>query len=114
MPGLLSSENINGVYIPVGLLIFGTYIVKKEWLPYAVAVAAVLAAFKLYGNRKIFLFEPEFRAETLKLLAEPKKILKPNEFQEFELKEKTILSHNTAMCVVWKTSWRALQLLTSL
>lgn len=26
-----------------------------------------------------------------------RKVLKPNEFQEFELKEKTILTHNTAM-----------------
>lgn len=30
-------------------------------------------------------------------VAEPKKSLKPDIFQEFELKEKTILSHNTAM-----------------
>jgi cytochrome-b5 reductase len=29
--------------------------------------------------------------------AAPRKVLKPNEFQQFELKEKTILSHNTAM-----------------
>jgi len=28
-----------------------------------------------------------------------RKVLKPTEFQEFELKEKTILSHNTAMYV---------------
>lgn len=28
---------------------------------------------------------------------EPKKALKPTIFQEYELKEKTILSHNTAM-----------------
>jgi cytochrome-b5 reductase len=28
---------------------------------------------------------------------EVKKVLKPAVFQEFELKEKTILSHNTAM-----------------
>ena len=28
-----------------------------------------------------------------------KKVLKPNEFQNFELKEKTIISHNVAMSV---------------
>jgi hypothetical protein len=27
----------------------------------------------------------------------PRKVLKPTEFQDFPLKEKTILSHNTAM-----------------
>jgi cytochrome-b5 reductase len=26
-----------------------------------------------------------------------RKVLKPTEFQEFELEEKTVLSHNTAM-----------------
>lgn len=31
------------------------------------------------------------------IITEPKKTLKPDVFQEFELKEKTILSHNTAM-----------------
>jgi len=29
-----------------------------------------------------------------------KKVLKPDVFQEFELKEKTIISHNVAMSVV--------------
>jgi cytochrome-b5 reductase len=27
-------------------------------------------------------------------------VLKPTEFQEFELEEKTVLSHNTAMYVI--------------
>jgi cytochrome-b5 reductase len=31
------------------------------------------------------------------LFTEARKILKPDRFQEFELKEKTILTHNTAM-----------------
>jgi hypothetical protein len=29
--------------------------------------------------------------------AEPKKVLNPTKFQEFELQEKTIISHNVAM-----------------
>jgi cytochrome-b5 reductase len=33
-------------------------------------------------------------------MAADRKVLKPTEFQEFELKEKTILSHNTAMWVL--------------
>jgi cytochrome-b5 reductase len=46
----LSSENINGVYIPSALLIFGTFLVKKEFVPYAVALAAVLAGLKLFTS----------------------------------------------------------------
>jgi hypothetical protein len=30
-------------------------------------------------------------------LTEPRKVLNPTIFQDFELKEKTILTHNTAM-----------------
>ncbi|ORY69856.1 NADH-cytochrome b5 reductase 1 [Pseudomassariella vexata] len=75
---LTSSQNINGIYIPVGLLIFGTFIVKREWVPYAAIVAVAIGALKLYSQL-------------------PKKVLKPDVFQEFELKEKTVLSHNTAI-----------------
>jgi cytochrome-b5 reductase len=31
------------------------------------------------------------------MLAEEKKVLKPEVFQEFELQEKTVVSHNVAM-----------------
>ncbi|KAE9973229.1 hypothetical protein EG328_004513 [Venturia inaequalis] len=68
--GILATQYVQGVYIPSGLLILGTFIIKKEWLPCAVALAALLGV---------------------------NKVLKPNELQEFELKEKTILSHNTAI-----------------
>ncbi|KAL2002382.1 hypothetical protein VTN02DRAFT_50 [Thermoascus thermophilus] len=78
MSGLLSSENINGLYIPSLLLVVGTTIVRREWVPYAVALAAVLSGWKLFNNR-------------------PRKVLNPNEFQEFELKEKTVISHNVAI-----------------
>ena len=43
---------INGIYIPSGLLIFGTYIVKSEWVPYAVALALVLGGWKVFQGRK--------------------------------------------------------------
>lgn len=45
-----STENINGVYIPSALLILGTFLVKQEWLPFAVAIAAVLGGVKLVGG----------------------------------------------------------------
>ena len=46
---LLSSQFINGVYIPSGLLILGVGITKFEWLPYAIAVSLVLGAWKIYS-----------------------------------------------------------------
>ncbi|KAJ9302021.1 hypothetical protein DTO271G3_887 [Paecilomyces variotii] len=78
MSGLFSTENITGVIIPSVLLVVGTTIVKKEWVPFAVALAAALSAWKVFSNR-------------------PRKVLTPNEFQEFPLKEKTLVSHNVAI-----------------
>ncbi|KAI4599697.1 NADH-cytochrome b5 reductase [Pestalotiopsis sp. 9143b] len=75
---LTSSQNLNGIIIPSGLLIFGTLIVKKEWAPYAVLLALALGSFKYFSQL-------------------PKIFLKPDNFQDLELKEKTILSHNTAI-----------------
>ncbi|POS72233.1 NADH-cytochrome b5 reductase 1 [Diaporthe helianthi] len=75
---LSSKKYIDGIYIPAGLLVVGVAIVKKEWLPYAVLVTLALSAVKFWRSQ-------------------PKKTLKPDIFQEFELKEKTILSHNTAI-----------------
>jgi len=76
--GPFAPQYVHGVYIPCGLLIVGCAIVKSEWLPYAFAVAALLGGWKVYSNQA-------------------RKILKPDQFQQFELKEKTILSHNTAI-----------------
>lgn len=41
------------MYIPSALLIFGTAIVKKEWLPYAVALAAILSGGKVFSNSEL-------------------------------------------------------------
>ena len=58
----------------------GTAIVKTEWTHYAAALAAVLMAFKVYRGTS-------------------KTVLKVGRnWQEFELKEKTEISHNVAMC----------------
>ncbi|KAI9799942.1 MAG: NADH-cytochrome b5 reductase [Sarcosagium campestre] len=74
----LAPQYIHGIYIPVGLLLVGTAIVKIEWLPYAAIVGVILGAWKVYNNRT-------------------RKVLNPKEFQNFELKEKTIVSHNVAI-----------------
>ncbi|KAL5433175.1 NADH-cytochrome b5 reductase [Paraphaeosphaeria minitans] len=78
MSGLFATQHVQGVYIPSALLLVGTAIVKKEWLPFAAALAVMLGGWKVYTNA-------------------PRKVLKPNEFQEFPLQGKTILSHNTAI-----------------
>lgn len=78
MSSLVSSEAVNGVLIPSALLIAGTFFVKQEWVPYAVAVAAVLSAFRLLTSR-------------------PRKVLDPKEFQDFVLKEKNPISHNVTI-----------------
>jgi cytochrome-b5 reductase len=97
----LSSENINGVYIPSALLIFGTFIVKKEFVPYAVALAAILAGLKLFtggSSTCIFIFyHTIFQCINNLASAEPRKVLNPTEFQEFVLKEKTDISHNVCI-----------------
>ena len=50
MSGLFAPQYVQGVYIPSALLIVGTAIVKKEWLPFAAALALVLGGWKVYGN----------------------------------------------------------------
>ncbi|KAF7595384.1 NADH-cytochrome b5 reductase [Aspergillus hancockii] len=76
----LSSENITGVYIPSALLVVGAAIFKSEWVPFAVAIAAVLAGVKLFNGN-----------------GQARKVLNPTEFQNFVLKEKTEVSHNVAI-----------------
>jgi cytochrome-b5 reductase len=48
---LLSRKYIDGVYIPSGLLIVGCLIVKREWLPFAVAFSLLLGGWKVYNSR---------------------------------------------------------------
>lgn len=45
-----SQANINGVYIPSVLLIVGVAIVKIEYVPYAVAVAALVGGYKIFAS----------------------------------------------------------------
>ncbi|KAJ5613320.1 NADH-cytochrome b5 reductase [Penicillium lagena] len=50
-----------------------------QYLPYAVAVVALLCGYLIFGSSK------------------PRKVLIPTEFQDFVLKEKTEVSHNVAI-----------------
>jgi cytochrome-b5 reductase len=97
-PSLFSRAYIDGIYIPSGLLVIGTLIVKREWLPYAVAVAVALGTFKVWNNSESKFGTNENGPGTISnSKTGVKAVLKPAEFQNFELKEKTIISHNVAM-----------------
>ena len=48
----LSKQFRDGVYIPAGLILVGTLIAKRDWLPYAVALTAVLAGYKVWTMRR--------------------------------------------------------------
>ncbi|KAH7113288.1 oxidoreductase, FAD-binding family protein [Dendryphion nanum] len=78
MPSALAPQYVHGIYIPSAFIIVGVAILKMEWIVYAIVLTAVLAGWKFYSSGS-------------------KKVLKPDAFQHFELKEKTILSHNTAI-----------------
>ena len=84
----LSPQYINGLYIPSSLFLAGIAIIKKEWIPFAVVVVAAVAAWKVFNNRQL---------PVTPVQPEAPKVLNPDDYQEFKLKEKTVLSHNTAM-----------------
>jgi cytochrome-b5 reductase len=98
---LLTKAYVDGVYIPSGLLIVGTLIVKREWVPYAILLALALGGYKVWSNSTV---QPLFPATSviplksrLTLRIGVQSVLKPAVFQNFELKEKTVISHNVAM-----------------
>jgi cytochrome-b5 reductase len=101
---LTARKYFDGVYIPAGLLVFGTFIVKKEWTPYAALVAVILSVWKFNSLRTCYFNDTTLRFPMLTRYIEPKKVLKPDVFQEFELKEKTIVSHNVAMSVIHRVA----------
>lgn len=50
---LLARKYVDGIYIPLGLLVVGTAIVKREWTAYALLLGIVLGGIKFYNNRTL-------------------------------------------------------------
>lgn len=48
---LLARKYVDGIYIPLGLLVVGTAIVKIEWTGYALILGLVLGSIKFFNNR---------------------------------------------------------------
>ncbi|CCX05634.1 hypothetical protein FPQ18DRAFT_377697 [Pyronema domesticum] len=74
----LLSTPLHGLYIPAGLLVLGAAIIDRNYIPHAIGLAIILGALKV-------------------LRAKPTRVLKADEFQEFTLSDKTIISHNVAI-----------------
>lgn len=55
---LTSKKYVDGIYIPAGLIVLGTAICKREWLPYAFVLAIALGAIKFLRTRKLTTFFP--------------------------------------------------------
>jgi hypothetical protein len=50
---LLDRKYFDGIYIPAGLMVFGTLIVKREWTVYAFVLALALGSLKYFNNRML-------------------------------------------------------------
>ncbi|KAL9096813.1 MAG: hypothetical protein Q9163_006395 [Psora crenata] len=95
----LSPQLITSVYLPSAIVLIGVGIAKKEWLPFALVIPVVLGALHYYGNGKSAAAYTCGLRRVLNSGAVEvvKKALKPNVYQDFRLKEKTVISHNVAI-----------------
>jgi cytochrome-b5 reductase len=75
---LLSREYRDRIWIPALLVVVGVAIIDRRFIVHAVGAVSAFAGYKLW-------------------LIQPNKVLKPDVFQEFELREKTVISHNVAI-----------------
>jgi len=94
---LFSPQLITGVYIPSVILIVVVGVLKIEYLPFAIVASGLLGAYRIYGNGMYLSIVPTQTVTQLTITIVAQKALKPDEFQNFPLQEKTVLSHNVAM-----------------
>ena len=81
---LVSPDFVYGVYVPSAVMMLGVGIAAYDWLPYAIVFPLALGGYRFINGGPA-------------VPVPAKKALKPNEFQEFRLEKKTVLSHNVAM-----------------
>ena len=95
--GPLAPQYVNFVYLPSAILIAGTAFFKATWLPFAVAVAAALGGFQVFNNSAIDRLIRTCNTTATDMSTETKKVLDPNNFQDFPISKKVVTSHNTAI-----------------
>ena len=70
----LLKQPIHGIYIPIGLILFGTWIFGWEYMPYSIRFIVVIVSIQYYGALK--------RASSMHQV----------KWQEFELLDKTLIA----------------------
>lgn len=69
---------LHGIVIPSALILVGAVITVPAYTHYAVLLAVMLSAFKIWRGRT-------------------RRVLNPDQYQDFELSEKVVVSHNVAI-----------------
>jgi hypothetical protein len=98
---LLSRKYFDGIYIPAGLLVFGTVIVKREWAPYAVLIAIVLAAVKFWRIR----MSPRFLKGQGKSLTIPRPLQNRQRFSSPTCSRSLSSRRRRSSHTMWQCKW---------
>lgn len=75
----LLKQPLHGIYIPIGLILFGTYLFGWEYMPYSIAFIVVVCSWNFY------------EAWSRRMLVEPVR------WNELALIDKTVISRNLAI-----------------
>lgn len=75
----LFKNPLHSVYIPIGLIIFGTLIFGKEYLPYTISFIVVVSSYKVWDSLS------------------RRSSLHKTKWQPLELIDKTLISRNTSI-----------------
>lgn len=75
----LLKQPIHGIYIPIGLILFGTWIFGWQYMPYSIGFILVICSMQIYGA------------------LQRRSSMHPVKWQDFELLDKTIIGPMTAI-----------------
>ncbi|KAG0641839.1 hypothetical protein HOY80DRAFT_1038258 [Tuber brumale] len=76
---LFSFQHLQNFYIPAGVLVFGTALLSRDYVPYVALAALIFGGFQVLKDHG------------------PRKVLRADKWQGFKLVEATELSHNTGI-----------------